>query len=340
MNFFGLHFNGNSIIANITVCLLNGLSFFFKSISLLNLKFKSLRVTKFPALVISVDNLSFGGTGKTTLVTAIGKFLAQKNRGFAIVTRGYKSKLEHSGAKVQPHHQAADVGDEACLYKRLFQSCISRPDVYVGKNRVHSIDEAIRDGHKIILLDDGFQSTHIYKDFKIMLYNPGHHYYYLRNFKWLMKKENFIYFYRAFPRDKEKFSHSICGTYDFDILHFCTAAGSILETGTIGRARLMGFSALGDNDRFKNDLAAFQLVDFFPFNDHHPYTETEMRMLNDRRIEKKADYLVCTEKDYSKLTGINMEDIPLIYLRNSIKLNPNLMDYLWEYAGKQDYFQT
>lgn len=340
-----MHIKGNSVITKITVFLLNGLSILFKTISLLNLKCKSLRPAKYPALVISVDNLSFGGTGKTTLVTEIGKHLGQKNMGFAIVTRGYKAKLEARGAKVEPHHNVNDVGDEAILYRRRFR--LSRQDVYVGKNRLRSIDSAIRDGHKIILLDDGFQSTHIQKDIKIMLFNPCHPYYYLRNFKRLMKKEDFIYFYRKLPPGaEEKYKPAVCGVYNFEILHFCTAAGTTLAPDDIRRAALLGFSALGDNERFKNDLAAFNLVEFIPFNDHHPYTEKEIRALNARRIEKKADYLACTEKDFIKLTNINMDDIPLIYLQNSIKLSPNLMDYVLEnakhaeyakYAGKENY---
>lgn len=337
-----MYIKGNSALSKIIVFLLNGVSILFKSISLLNLKRKSLRPAKFPALVISVDNLSFGGAGKTTLVTEIGKKLEQKNMGFAVVTRGYKAKLEHRGVKVESHHNVNDVGDEAMLYKHRFRSRFSNQDVYVGKNRRRSIEDAVRDGHKIILLDDGFQSTHILKDIKIMLFNPRHPYYYLRNFKWLMKKEDFIYFYRELPlpQAEEKFSPAVCGVYDFEILHFRTAGGTTLVLDGIRRAALMGFSALGDNERFKNDLAAFNLVEFVPFNDHHTYTEKEIRSLNARRIEKKAVYLVCTEKDYIKLTGINMDDIPLIYAENSIKLSPNLMDYVWkyaEYAGKKNY---
>jgi tetraacyldisaccharide 4'-kinase len=349
-----MHIKGNSALSKITVFLLNGVSILFKTISLLNLKRKSLRPAKFPALVISVDNLSFGGAGKTTLVTEIGKNLEQKNMGFAIVTRGYKAKLEGRGAKVEPHHHVDDVGDEAILYRRRFGSgsCFPHPDVYVGKNRRRSIENAVRkgDGHKIILLDDGFQSTHIHKDIKIMLFNPCHPYYYLRNFKRLMKKEDFIYFYRRVPPGAEKkYSPAVCGVYDFEILHFCTAVGTIMAPDDIRRAALLGFSALGDNQRFKNDLSAFRLVEFIPFRDHHVYTEKEIRALNARRIEKKADYLVCTEKDFIKLTSINMDDIPLIYVQNSIKLNPNLMDYVLEnakyaeyaeYAGKQNNLQT
>lgn len=331
-----MYIKGNSAISNIKVFLLNGVSILFKAISLLNLKWKSLRPVKYPALVISVDNLSFGGTGKTTLAMEIGKQLEQKSMGFAIITRGYKAKLEKLGAKVELQHNANDVGDEAILYQRCFRA--HNQEVYVGKNRRRSIENAIRDGHKIILLDDGFQSTHIHKDIKIMLFNPSHPYYYLRNFKRLMKKENFIYFYRELPPGaKETYSPAVCGVYDFELLHFRTAAGATLTPDDMRRVALLGFSALGDNERFKNDLSTFNLVEFVPFNDHHAYTEKDIRVLNSRRIEKKADYLACTEKDFIKLTSINIHDIPLIYLQNSIKLSPNLMEYICEYAAKENY---
>lgn len=326
-----MYIKGNSSIHKLAVFLLNGISIIFKTLSFINLKRKSLRVRKYPALIISVDNLSFGGTGKTTLVTEIGKHLEQEKIPFAVVTRGYKSTFEHRGTKVQPHHRVSDIGDEAMLFKTRFP----HRDIYVGKNRQQSIKSALRDGNKIILLDDGFQSTHIHRDIKILLFNPQHPYYYLRNFKFLMKKEDFIFFYKSLPEETKKFKPAVCGTYDFETQQFCDTQGKPVD---ISHASLVGFSALGDNLRFKNDLSSFNLVEFKGYNDHHNYSSEEIKSLNKRRMEKKADYLACTEKDYMKLSFINLENIPLIYAQNSIKLNTDLIGTILGHAEKQGYF--
>lgn len=313
--------------SHLRIYFLNAVSVLFKSLSLVNLKLKSLRQKKYPdALIVSIDNLSFGGTGKTPLVVEIGKKLEEKNIPFAIVTRGYKSKYEGSGTNVSPQHRFDEVGDEAVLFKKKFPD----RDIYVGKDRGRSIAAACSDGNKIILLDDGFQSTHIDRDIKIMLLNPLHPYYYLRNFKFLVKEEDFVLYYSPEPLPGKN-------TYFFESGCFHDSAGKAV---TIGRATLFGFSALGDNQRFQKDLSAFNLVEFKAFKDHHAYTTEEIQHLDNVRKDRGIDYLVCTEKDFVKLTCINLAHIPLIYFQNSIKLSFNLTDRLLDYAKKENYTET
>jgi tetraacyldisaccharide 4'-kinase len=331
-----MHIKGNSTIYKLKCFLLNGVSFVFKTLSLINLTLKSLEQKKFPGVVIiSIDNLSFGGTGKTSLVMEIGKHFEKKNIKFAIISRGYKSKFENQCTKVQPDHGFKEVGDEAVMFKKRFPG----QDIYVGKNRRQSIERAMRDRNTIILMDDGFQSTHIRKDIKIMLFNPDHPYYYLRNFKFLMKKEDFIFFYNSHLKeeDEKKFKPATCGIYHFEPDHFFDIKGKRVNAEG---SSLFGFSGLGDNLRFKNDLSAFNLKEFRGFSDHHAYTGDEIARLNRLRKEKKIDYLVCTEKDFIKLGGINLKNIPLIFVQNSIKFNIDLMGYLLEYAEKKNYTKT
>lgn len=324
-----MYSKGNPAIDKIKTPVLNAVSLIFKTISFLNLERKAHRPREFPAIFVSIDNLSFGGTGKTTLVTEIGSRLEEKNIKFAVVTRGYKSKYEHTGTRVQSSHDFTDVGDEAAIYKNRFP----HRDIYVGKDRVKSIENAIKDNNKIILLDDGFQTTNIRKDIAVMLVNPNHPYYYLRNFKFLMKKEDFIFIYsRGAAPPKPR--NPVYGTYDFVPGGFFDTAGNPVNTGN---SSLSGFSALGDNLRFKNDLSAFNLAEFTGFADHHAYTQNEINSLDNRRKEINAAYLVCTEKDFIKLKSINLKNIPLIYFRNSIKCDIDLTDIILEYAEKKNY---
>jgi len=326
-----MYIKGNSPLHRLTTWLLNAASIIFKILSLINLKRKSLRQTRFPGtMIISIDNLSFGGTGKTTFTMQIGKFLEAQNIKFAVVTRGYKSTSEAEGAVVQPHHDANRVGDEAKLFKHRFP----RQDIYVGKNRKDSIKKAIANGNKIILLDDGFQTTYVYKDIKIMLFNPYHPYYYLRNFKFLMKKETYVFFYKSTgPYPFNQPGGPICGGYDFECEGFFDPEGKSIDIRNIS---IFGFSALGDNLRFKHDLSAWQLKEFKGYNDHHAYTEADIQRLNQQRIQQDADYLVCTEKDFMKIKHFNLTKIPLIYVRNSIKFNFDLMDCIRNYAEEKN----
>jgi tetraacyldisaccharide-1-P 4'-kinase len=154
-----------------------------------------------------------------------------------------------------------------------------------------------------------------------------------------MKSEDFIFFYNTHLKDEDekRFKPATCGIYHFEPEHFFDIEGKRVN---VAGSSLFGFSALGDNLRFKNDLSTFNLKEFRSFNDHHTYTEDEIKTLNRLRKEKKIDYLVCTKKDFINLGGINLKNIPLIYAQNSIKFNIDLMGYLLEYAEKKNYTKT
>lgn len=317
---------------------LNVVSLAFKSLSWLNLTLKSRQPHSFPdAFIISIDNISFGGTGKTPLVLAIGEFLESKNVPFAIVTRGYRSRLEKldRGTAVQPHHTLADSGDEAQLFKRRFPY----RDVFAGKNRVDSIRKAIENKNSFILLDDGFQSSHIRKNLAVMLINPSHPYYYLRQFKHLANREDIVLFFKdqnaggwLKKRDPQT-SEVITGTYDFRMDGAFDFSGTPVE---IDKEPIFGFSALGDNQRFRKDLKSFHLLGFKGFKDHHTFTSSDLDLLDRMRKQAEARFLVCTEKDFIKLKHLNFHSIPFIYVKNSIKFNVDLMNLIWSHAKKEE----
>lgn len=321
----------------------NLVSLLFKSLSLIVLGLRALRKKSYPgSVIISVDNLSFGGTGKTTLVRQIGHILKREGLKFAIVSRGYKSKLEKAGARVSPANRVHEVGDEALLLKRHFPS----EEVYIGKNRSASIKKALNSGCRIIILDDGFQSTGIRKNLKIMLINPRHPYYYLRNFRWLCQWEDIVFTLareadlksrpenRASDLIQKKPGRPLLGLYTFSPLEFYSPRGRKTD---LKKSGLLGFSALGDNSRFRADLSRFNLKQFKPFSDHHAFTQADLNRLDTLRRENRLDYLVCTEKDFVKLIELNISGIPLIYAKNSIKLSINLEELILNHARQKDF---
>ena len=115
-----------------------------------------------------MDSLSFGGTGKTPLVMAIGKALETRGARFAVISRGYRSAHEKKGPLVRAAHDCREVGDEPLLLKARFPD----QDVFVGRDRLRSIAAAAAADDRIVILDDGFQSSHIKKDFSVLLVNP------------------------------------------------------------------------------------------------------------------------------------------------------------------------
>ncbi len=319
----------------ILIFFLNSISIGFKTASFFYLKIKSLNKKHYrAAFIISVNNLSFGGTGKTSLVIKICEELKKRKIKFAIITRGYLSKFEKKSVLINSNQSPEEIGDEAKVLKNRFPN----QDIFVGKKRKDSIGKAIENKNRIIILDDGFQSINIYKDCSIMLLNPEHPYYYLRNFKFLIRKENFILLYNISQNHlkniKKKHKNSKYCTYKFEHGNFYNKKGKIIN---IKDSSLIGFSALGDNSRFKESLSTFNLIGFLGYKDHFSYTQDIIDNLNTLRIDKKADYLICTEKDFVKLINLNLNNIPLIYSKNIIEFNFNLLGSILNHAKRKGF---
>jgi len=206
--------------------------------------------------------------------------------------------------------------------------------------------------NKFIILDDGFQTGEVYKDMKIMLLNPVHKYYYLRNFKFLIRDEDIVLnlehksckdntvnktvnetVNKTINEKTNTYKFSIDGLYDKD-------EKNIKKTDI--KNRIIGFSALGDNERFKQTLIDLELNldDFYAYKDHHSYSSKILQDLNKTRINKKCTHLICSEKDYMKIKNLDLTDIPLIYVKNSIQLNLNLIEIIIEDAEKKGIIKT
>lgn len=322
-----MHFRSNSPFYRLSLPALNLASLLFKTISLANLTVKSLRQTHFPQLfIISVDNLSFGGTGKTPLVIAIGQALEKKRIPFAIISRGYRSKHEKKGARVESSQTADEVGDEPWLLKKYFPD----RDIFIGRDRLRSIAAAATRKNRVVILDDGLQTSQVRKDFSIVLLNPGHPYFYLRNFKFLARGKDLVLVYRQNRQDGEVVPP---GTYGFSCKDF---RDNLNRQVKIDDARIIAFSALGDNERFKRDMSHYNLAAFRGFPDHHTFSSTDLLALEDLRREKGATWMVCSEKDFCKISESLRNACPLIYFRNEIQLPGDAIEQIIQHAAEKN----
>ncbi len=307
--------------------LLDPLSLLYKSGAALALLGRGLRPRSFPGLfVISVDGLSFGGSGKTPLVMAIGAALEARGRRFAVVSRGYRSRGEKEGLLVQAGHDSAAAGDEPLMIKQRFPG----QDVFVGRDRLRSLRQAEARGNRFALLDDGFQSTHIRKDFSVMLVNPDQPYFYLRHFRFLARRDRRLLAYR---RARRPFPGSD-GWYDFAFSGLYDAEGRARD---VGREPIVAFSALGDNQRFAGDLARFNLAAFVPFPDHHAFGAADLAQLEALRVAKGAAWLVCSEKDFAKARPLAGAGLPLLLARNEIQLPQDLIPQILAHAEEKGF---
>ncbi|TGM01233.1 tetraacyldisaccharide 4'-kinase [Leptospira jelokensis] len=120
-------------------------------------------------IVISVGNITVGGTGKTPFVQYLVRYFQEHNKDYAItiLSRGYKAKKTIEGA-ILPDGKSPDLyGDEPSQHKERFPNV----QVIIGKNRWESFltHNRIQSPKHIVILDDGFQHKQIVRDLDIVL---------------------------------------------------------------------------------------------------------------------------------------------------------------------------
>ena len=114
--------------------------------------------------VLSVGNLTVGGTGKTPAVGWLARQLADRGCRVSILSRGYGRRGSRP-LRVETSHVAAEVGDEPLLLARALRDV----PVYVGADRVALARRAREEGADWALLDDGFQHRRLARDVDLVV---------------------------------------------------------------------------------------------------------------------------------------------------------------------------
>ena len=131
---------------------------------------KFLRSERLPCPVVSVGNLTLGGTGKTPMVVHLAKFISRMGYKVAIISRGYRGLAQNSGTIVTdgqtPACTVRQSGDEPYLMAILLED----EPVVVGKDR-HAAGKVAVDRFRpdLILLDDAFQHLRLERDLDLLL---------------------------------------------------------------------------------------------------------------------------------------------------------------------------
>ena len=118
--------------------------------------------------VVSIGNITVGGSGKTPFVIALGELLKRRGVSFDVLSRGYGRKTK-GVALVDPDGSARDFGDEPLLIARKLEV-----SVVIGEDRYAAGRFAEENfGPRLHLLDDGFQHRGLARDFDIVLVNAS-----------------------------------------------------------------------------------------------------------------------------------------------------------------------
>jgi len=278
-----------------------------------------LRTRRLEKPVVSVGNLSAGGSGKTPFVIALGVLLKERGISFDVLSRGYRRQTR-GVLVVEPDGSAADFGDEPVLIAR----CLGVP-VVVGESRYQAGRVAEQKFQsQLHLLDDGFQHRSLARDFDIVLLATG-------------DLED-----RLLPSGRLREPASALRRADAIVVpQDLTAGSSTLRGKPVWRmhretelrhllTRPVVFCGIAKPEQFFAQMRAAGITPAAEtaFPDHHPYRQRDVDRLAARQRDLGADGFVTTEKDQVNLGTLSSQLTPLSIatLRLTIDRPADLVD--------------
>jgi tetraacyldisaccharide 4'-kinase len=294
-----------------------------------------LKVHTANATVISVGNITVGGTGKTPLVIWICRFLQSKNIPCAILTRGYKThtKKRATSDERQAMNDELAILAESCPHTRI----IANPD------RVAAAAEAIEKfDAKVLIMDDGFQHRRLARDLDIVAIDAMCPLGYdkllpaglLREPLTALNRADAVVITRCnhvaepeLTRLEEKLKSVNPSIIIARATHAPVCAKSLdhkeIPLEQLKGKRIFAFCGIGNPDAFLDTIRklGLNLVGSKIYNDHHNYTDNNIRNIREQAGHLNADLILSTQKDRTKtaLIAPAKNDIPFACLLIELK---------------------
>ena len=288
---------------------------------------------KLPCKVVSVGNLSVGGTGKTPFVLFLANTLKAKGLNVVVLSRGYKRKsagtlVVSDGNAVQSDLE--NSGDEPFMLANKLKGI----PVVVDENRYRGGQLICNEYNPdVILMDDAFQHRRVFRDVDIVLINSNHRrpkllpYGLLREPLRNIKRANAVIFTKAnlTPPD-EKLVNAVSNycsfTMESDLIpntQVIRLDGSTKPVSDFN-GPVVAVSGVGDPDSFEviMEEAGLDYVHHFRHDDHAEYSALDLEVLREVFLSAEAQALITTEKDLVKLESLN--DLPLFALPVNVSL--------------------
>ena len=304
---------------------------------------KSVRSQNVP--VISIGNLTTGGTGKTPVTLSIAQGLLNLGHRVLILTRGYRARTPQSYARATN----PDFGDEAYLLQQRLPDAI----VITGRNRAENLQKAIAEYQPdFVLLDDGFQHRPINSHLNILLIEGDR----LMGNNQLLPlgplREPIAHINRAdLILVTKTLTSSTIETVEAWVEKHCqkpvpvvpvafnsdglksVITNKLVPSHALRQCQAVAVSGIANPSRFERDLQSFltfKLFKHFMFDDHHNYTRTDVEGLLVFLDECPKDtVLITTEKDWVKLKPYIPENRHQgVYM---LQVSP-LLDFDWFYG--------
>ena len=329
---------------NLFTFFLKGLSLLYSlAIQLRLLVYKTgfLRAKHLPAHVISIGNITTGGTGKTPFVAMLATWAETHGFKVAILSRGYKGKRSNDSLVVSDGKTVLASVDDAGDEPVMLATTVSSVPVLISKKRYKIGSLALKlFNSELLLLDDGYQHLSLYRDVNILLVDAKRQFGNrsllplgpLREPIAQIKRADIIvitkctdthtggklvdYFQNNFP-DK-----SIFRSRYFPHQVIFPLAGTAHSPDILKGKNIMVFAGIAHPDDFLETVkrCGANIVHFKAFSDHHFFSAHEIKELVSRKKQSNVDFLLTTEKDWIRIDGKIDTDLNIAILTIKIGL--------------------
>jgi tetraacyldisaccharide 4'-kinase len=282
--------------------------------------------------VISVGNLSVGGSGKTPVVARVVEILREEGLAVSVLSRGYRGSFRGEVLVVSdggaPHADAALAGDEPVMLARMLPGVV----IAVGRRR-DAVGRAVeaRFGPRVHVLDDGFQHLRLARDLDLLCVDatrpddrplPAGR---LREFASAAGRADLVLLTQADRASAERLAALSARFGAARVFQVGRRVLGFVDLAGVARpapARPFLVCGIARPERFEADVRerVGDVAGCARFADHHRYGRDEWRDLLARARAAGADALVTTDKDAVRLPDAGGEP-PVLVLRISAEFH-------------------
>lgn len=276
-------------------------------------RLRTVRAVEVP--VVSLGNLTTGGTGKTPFVAYLTQWFQNHQRQVALLSRGYRAL-------------PGEVNDEKLLLDRL---CPGVPH-FQNPNRCDSAVKAVHQGAQILILDDGFQHRKLARNLDLVLIDAVCPWGYgsllprglLREPKSSLRRADFVILTRVdqcsaleLEQLREELTSLVpddrIATATFQPRALINVTDETLSLESVKGKRVWAFCAIGNPAGFRLTLeqAGFDVAGLQVFADHHHYTSDDVQEIGVRAKAAEVDLILTTCKDLVKTSEPMFCDVPV-----------------------------
>ena len=298
-----------------------------------------LNVNKLPCKVISIGNITTGGSGKTPTAEFLALYLQSIGKNVGIISRGYGRTSKHVKLVTNGFDKPnswEQYGDEAFL---LSQNLNSIP-IVVGESKYEAgLKITSEFDLDVIIIDDGFQHRSLYRDLDIALINSRdtqktHKLLPIGNLRERingLKRADLIVYTKTNLHNSSDYLNRLLKNVNVEKINSVLKSKSILigkDKQEIDKADLKSkniylLSAIGDNRGFKKTVEKISanIVGHSKFLDHYTFKTSDLQKVQIDAKKFSANYIITTEKDLVKIPDINLE-IPIYALKTKMHFSP------------------